>query len=161
MDYSICSECGNKFPRMETVLERGRQVEKDWGLEDKPLCPPCRGLPAPAMSKKDALGGFSPERKAELTRGSIIKCPSGHDVKVADLHSTVKLETGIEIEDAILFSCPGGKRGHSFTLRQAVASGMFTQDQAGRISLGGLKHREQFSKHGILQRQIGFKPKGG
>lgn len=75
------------------------------------------------------------------------KCPSGHIVNATDLHSTVGLAEP-DIDLAIVFECPGGKRGHSFTLKKAVAAGMFTEDEADRIREGGQKHRELYAKAG-------------
>jgi len=70
-----------------------------------------------------------------------ITCPSGHSVSVTDLKSYVKLDVE-EPDDAVIFDCPGGKRGHQFTLRKAVASGMFNTEEAARIRRSGIKHRE-------------------
>ena len=64
-------------------------------------------------------------------------CPSGHTLPVADFHSYVDLKLP-ELDDAITFYCPGGKRGHSFTLRKAVAGGMFNTEEAAKIrKVGG------------------------
>ena len=67
-------------------------------------------------------------------------CPSGHKLTVADFHSYVDLKKP-ELDDAITFSCPGGKRGHSFTLRKAVAGGMFNIEEAAKIRAMGEQHR--------------------
>ena len=75
------------------------------------------------------------------------KCPSGHEITFLQLHSTVILAES-DIDLAIVFECPGGKRGHTFTLKKAVAAGMFTEEEAGRIREGGRKHRETFAKAG-------------
>jgi hypothetical protein len=69
MDQTICSQCGANFPRFEDVKKNGRLVEADWSLEDKPTCPKCRGLKGTAVPKKDVLGGYPPERRAELAKG--------------------------------------------------------------------------------------------
>lgn len=79
--------------------------------------------------------------KTELT------CPSGHTVKVEELSSYVKLNEA-ELDDAITFSCAGGKRGHNFSLRKAVACGMFNIEQAARIRASGAKHLAQFQEKG-------------
>jgi len=63
-------------------------------------------------------------------------CPSGHKLLVTDFHSYVDLKKP-EMDDAITFTCPGGKRGHSFTLRKAVASGMFNIEEAAKIRITG------------------------
>lgn len=63
-------------------------------------------------------------------------CPSGHKLPVTDFHSYVDLKEP-ELDDAITFECPGGKRGHSFTLRKAVASGMFNIEEAAKIRTMG------------------------
>lgn len=81
--------------------------------------------------------------KTELT------CPSGHKVKVEDLHSYVKLNEG-ELDDAIAFSCPGGKRGHNFSLRKAVAAGTFNIEEASRIRASGAKHLAEFQATGTV-----------
>ena len=75
------------------------------------------------------------------------KCPSGHTVQASDLHSTVILKEA-DIDLAIVFECPGGKRGHSFTLKKAVAAGMFTEEEAERIRVGGREHRKKYAKAG-------------
>ena len=68
-------------------------------------------------------------------------CPSGHIHTVDKFHSYVKLD--VEDPDlAIVFDCPGGKREHQFTLRKAVAAGMFTIEEAARIRQTGLALQE-------------------
>jgi len=49
--------------------------------------------------------------------------------------------TEADLNEGITFECPGGKRGHTFTLKKAVASGMFTEEDAARIRAGGVKYR--------------------
>lgn len=71
------------------------------------------------------------------------KCPSGHTVKATDLHSTVILKEP-DIEKAVVFDCPGGKRGHTFTLKKAKDAGMFTADEAAAIARGGRIHQAQY-----------------
>lgn len=73
------------------------------------------------------------------------KCPSGHIVQATELHSYVSL-TETDLNDAITFECPGGKRGHTFSLRKAVAAGMFTEEEAANIRAGGERHRTEFEK---------------
>jgi hypothetical protein len=73
------------------------------------------------------------------------KCPSGHTVKATDLHSYVKLVEK-NIFEAVTFSCPGGKRGHEFTLKKAVAAGMFNQEEADRIAESGRQHQAKYRK---------------
>ena len=77
MDYIVCSnlDCGKRFPRFEEVVKDGRQVEVDWSIEDRPLCPECRGLPAPEMPKRDVLGGFPPGRRARIVPPTAGKGP--------------------------------------------------------------------------------------
>jgi hypothetical protein len=70
-------------------------------------------------------------------------CPSGHEVTPEQLHSTVDLNVR-DIDDAVVFDCSGGKRGHTFTLRRAVQSGMFTEDQAAKIRAGAIQHRARY-----------------
>jgi hypothetical protein len=78
---------------------------------------------------------------------TLFKCPAGHELKPQELHSTVLLAEP-DINRAILFTCPGGKRGHEFTLEKAVAAGMFTEEEADRIRLGGKQHRAMYAKAG-------------
>lgn len=67
-------------------------------------------------------------------------CPSGHIHSVDKFHSYVKLD--VEDPDlAVIFDCPGGKRAHQFSLRKAVASGMFTIEEAAKIRVAGIAHR--------------------
>ena len=69
-------------------------------------------------------------------------CPAGHTVQATELHSYVSL-TEANLDDGITFECPGGKRGHSFTLRKAVAKGMFTEEEAANIRAGGERYRAE------------------
>ncbi|MFA5429819.1 MAG: hypothetical protein WC329_01515 [Candidatus Omnitrophota bacterium] len=71
------------------------------------------------------------------------KCPSGHTVKATDLHSTVILAEA-DIEKAVVFECPCGKRGHTFTLKKAKDAGMFTVEEASRIAEGGRIHQAKY-----------------
>ena len=68
-------------------------------------------------------------------------CPNGHVLPVDQFHSYVKLDIE-DCDDAIVFDCPGGKRGHTFTLRKAVASGMFNTEEAVKIRRMGVAHRK-------------------
>lgn len=70
-------------------------------------------------------------------------CPSGHTADADKFHSTVDL-TKSDIDDAITFECPGGKRGHSFSLKRAVKSGMFTEEEGARIRVQGQRQKEEF-----------------
>lgn len=83
-----------------------------------------------------------------------ITCPSGHIVKIADIHSFVDL-TKSDLDEAIIFECPGGKRGHTFTLRKAVAKKTFTIEEAARIRAEGGR------KKAIVERTITSPVKGG
>lgn len=67
-------------------------------------------------------------------------CPSGHRLPVDQFHSYVKLDVD-DYDDAIIFDCPSGKRGHTFTLRRAVASGMFNIEEAAKIRRMGIAHK--------------------
>jgi len=60
-----------------------------------------------------------------------LTCPKGHKYPVKDFHSYIKDRDNLD--DGIVFDCPGGKQGHTFTLRKAVASGMFSIADAKRI----------------------------
>jgi len=68
-------------------------------------------------------------------------CPSGHTVQATELHSYVSLTEG-DLNEGITFACPGWKRGHTFTLKKAVASGMFTEEEAANIRAGGERYRQ-------------------
>lgn len=68
-------------------------------------------------------------------------CPSGHTLPVDQFKSYVKLDVK-DYDDAIIFDCPGGKRGHTFTLRKAVAKGMFNTEEAANIRRMGISHRQ-------------------
>jgi hypothetical protein len=70
-------------------------------------------------------------------------CPSGHTFEDDKFHSTVDL-TKTDIDDAITFECPGGKRGHSFSLKRAVKSGMFNEEEGARICAQGQRQIEEF-----------------
>ncbi len=69
-------------------------------------------------------------------------CPSGHTVQATELHSYVSL-TVSDLDEGITFECPGGKRGHTFTLKKAVASGMFMEEEAANIRAGGERYRQE------------------
>lgn len=71
-------------------------------------------------------------------------CPSGHKLPVDQFHSYLDL-TKTNIDDAILFDCPGGKRGHTFTLVKAAAAGMFTPDEAAKIRSSAYQHKAEWS----------------
>jgi hypothetical protein len=75
------------------------------------------------------------------------QCPSGHTVQATELHSTVKLKE-TDIYEAIIFECPGGKRGHTFTLKKAVTAGVFTKEEAARIAEGGKQHQAKYAPKG-------------
>lgn len=66
MDNVICTRCGAAFPQREEIIKNGRTVSKDWATDPAATCPACRGLAAPAMPKKDVLGGYPPGRKAQI-----------------------------------------------------------------------------------------------
>lgn len=59
-------------------------------------------------------------------------CPSGHKFPVEKFHSYVDT-TIADLDNAVIFDCPGGKRGHSFSLRKAVGSGMFSIEEGMKI----------------------------
>ena len=58
-------------------------------------------------------------------------CPSGHELPVEQFKSYIDLTK--EGDESINFECPGGKRGHTFSLSKAVASRMFTEEEATKI----------------------------
>lgn len=68
-------------------------------------------------------------------------CPSGHTLPLNQFHSYVKLDVK-DYDDAIIFDCPGGKRGHTFTLRKAISKGMFNTEEATKIRQMGRNHKE-------------------
>lgn len=63
----------------------------------------------------------------------LFTCPSGHKLTYDHFHSTVNMDVADPTLDDIMFSCDGGKSGHSFTLKKAVNRGMFTADMAEKI----------------------------
>jgi len=73
-----------------------------------------------------------------------ITCPSGHSVKSVDVHSTVKLVER-DIYEAVVFECPGGKRGHSFTLKKGIEKGTFTAAEAAKIAVAARKYQAQYA----------------
>jgi hypothetical protein len=73
-------------------------------------------------------------------------CPSGHRLPVRAFESYVDLTK--KGDDAILFSCPGGKRGHIFSLRRAITSGMFTEDEAAKIRATAAKTKQEAERVG-------------
>ena len=60
-------------------------------------------------------------------------CPKGHTLPFSEFHATIKVDVP-DIDDAVVFECPGGARGHHFTLRQAVVGKMFTPEQGKNIA---------------------------
>ena len=62
---------------------------------------------------------------------TIITCPSGHSIHAAQLKSHFDLSK--KVEEAIIFDCPGGKRGHSFDIYQAVGARIFTIEEAWKL----------------------------
>lgn len=70
-------------------------------------------------------------------------CPSGHTHNLADFGSYVELDVE-ELTDAVILTCPGGKREHQFSLRKAIGAGMFTVDEAKALTAGAeaLKKKE-------------------
>lgn len=71
MELTTCSECGRSMERFETVKGRGNV---DWSLEDRPICPVCRGVPGakPLVSKHDVTGGTKKAPTSELVDDRII-----------------------------------------------------------------------------------------
>lgn len=75
-------------------------------------------------------------------------CPSGHRLPVGQFQSYIDLTKDLtkeSLEDAILFDCPGGKRGHTFSLSRATASGMFTKEEAAKIRSQAEREKETWS----------------
>jgi len=122
--FFLCSECQRDVQicrvcgcSQEDACEGGCSwVEKD-------LCSSCVGK--------------GPEQKT---------CPSGHTLPIAEFHSYVDLTVTGNNDDAVIFDCPGGKRGHQFTLRKAVAKKMFTAEEGAKIRESGKKLKESEAK---------------
>lgn len=72
---------------------------------------------------------------------TILKCPSGHEHKLAEYHSYVKLDV-MGADQAIILTCPGGKREHQFTLAKAAQSGMFTAEQAEKLRISAFRAKQ-------------------
>ena len=72
-------------------------------------------------------------------------CPSGHTLIVSEFKSHLKLDVP-DITDAVIFECPGGARGHQFTLRKAVGSGMFNIQEANMIANAAYRERGALRK---------------
>ena len=56
-----------------------------------------------------------------------LKCPRGEEWPGTSFISTVALKENVQTHDTINWLCPAG---HSFTLKRAVQTGMFTPEQA-------------------------------
>jgi hypothetical protein len=72
-------------------------------------------------------------------------CPSGHKLPVEQFKAYVDL-TIKDIDEEIKLDCPGGKRGHTFSLRKAIVSGMFNIEEAAKIRLGAQKAKHDAFK---------------
>lgn len=59
-------------------------------------------------------------------------CPSGHILPEVSFQSFISLNAQTD-EKLVTFHCPGGKRGHGFTLGKARDSEMFTQAEYDRL----------------------------
>lgn len=81
-------------------------------------------------------------------------CPSGHKLDETAFSSYVDMKVP-DIDDAVIFNCPGGKRGHTFTLRKAVNSRMFNIEEAAKIRESGIKTRDYgltlSAKEGLIE----------
>lgn len=67
-------------------------------------------------------------------------CPKGHTHPAGDFHSYVNLKVE-DANEAVVFTCPGGKREHNFTLGQAIKSGMLTEEQGEKIRVSSFRAR--------------------
>lgn len=74
-------------------------------------------------------------------------CPSGHTHPAGDFHSYVNLKIE-DANEAVTFTCPGGKKEHIFTLGKAVKSGMFTEEQAEKIRVSAFRAKQADKKGG-------------
>ena len=70
-------------------------------------------------------------------------CPSGHKHPIKQFTTYVDLAVE-EADDAVIFTCPGGKRDHKFTLRKAVAGRMFNKEEAANIRTAAVAHIEKY-----------------
>ena len=95
------------------------------------------GLPEVTLEKIDS---WIDKEEAKISQEKRT-CPSGHTLPVDQFRSYVDLEKE-EVDDAITFSCPGGKRGHDFSLRRGIASGMFTEEEAEKLRRVALVTKE-------------------
>ena len=67
-------------------------------------------------------------------------CPKGHTHPHGDFHCYVDLNVPVDdIDRKIVFTCPGGKREHKFTLADGIKSGMFTEEHAGLLRRGAVR----------------------
>ena len=58
-----------------------------------------------------------------------LKCPRGEEWPASGFKSFVNIKEEMTY-DAITFTCPAG---HTFTLKRAVKTGMFTEEEAQKI----------------------------
>ena len=56
-----------------------------------------------------------------------LRCPKGEEWPTTSFISTIAVKEDIQTHDTISWLCPAG---HSFTLKRAVETGMFTPEQA-------------------------------
>ena len=70
----------------------------------------------------------------------IKKCPSGHELTFDHFHSIVNAKEP-DLMKAIIFTCDGGRRGHSFNLEKAAKAGMFTPEEVKKLKTQAIIHK--------------------
>lgn len=70
-------------------------------------------------------------------------CPRGHVLNEDEITCTIDL-TVDDIDKAIIFTCPKDNY-HDFTLKRALKTKMFSEEQAAKIRVSAEEHRR---KHG-------------
>lgn len=73
----------------------------------------------------------------------IFTCPKGHIVNTDTLKCVVSM-TEPDIDKATIFICEAGRKSHDFTLKTAIRTKMFTQEQIVRLRGQAEEHRRKF-----------------
>lgn len=76
-------------------------------------------------------------------------CPSGHKLLMVQFHAYI--DTALQGDESIIFNCPGGKREHSFNIRQAVGCGMLSIEEAFKIVMEATIHRASVTPLSVLK----------
>lgn len=69
-------------------------------------------------------------------------CPKGHVISEDQLRCTVDLKVD-DIDKATIFTCEGGD-WHSFPLKTAIRTKMFTKEQVERLRKSADEHRRKY-----------------